>query len=288
MVRLGILRPSLPVYVFSEEASDQVSQLIVDYGQARLAEVAPFPHDQFAIEMWCKTEAPQLEGERMRSLTVVYRAGSMPFYDEIKHGPAGARHYLLEVESLGGSTVIYPIMYCNGPGTTLVPVEDSTILEVTKESYAMFWPEIMRNPALARKYDVRMFTKEIVQKDPSLYGNRANEATTFLTAACAALASPVAGRTSAVSVGRARGERKGQERRVEIKWTHVDIDLDRTTKETARGEGDGRHGVALHPVRAHLRMTKHGVFGVRAHMRGDAAFGVRHRVGRVHKGKAAP
>jgi hypothetical protein len=286
LVRLGFLSASLPIYVFSQKASEQVEQLNNNFDQKKLAEVGPYPHDGFAIEMSCKTKPPQLNDEKMRTLTVVFRFGSRFFHDKLKSGPLEATHLIMEVESLKGCTTIFPVMYTMGPSKVVLPANESATQEIIEKSNAVFQSEIMRNPVLACKYDVRLINREMMQKvDPLFYSRRASETAGFLTSACAALASPVAEKAAAQSVGRVRGERKGQERRVEIKWTHVDIDLDRTTTTGKGQEGEGRHGVALHPVRAHLRVTKHGVFPVRAHMRGDAAFGVRHRIARVRKGE---
>jgi hypothetical protein len=107
------------------------------------------------------------------------------------------------------------------------------------------------------------------------------QATAFLTTACAVIASPAVQKSDDSSLARAPGTRRGEERKVTTKWTSVNIVVDRENTNLSAQEEPGRSGVALHPVRAHLRVTRGGISKVRAHMRGDAKFGQRHRIGNV-------
>lgn len=285
MVRLGVIPPTLPIYVFSDHASEQVAKLNGSVDQVRLAQVAPFPHDDFAVEMSCKCSPPQPNDQKMRSLTAVFLVTQEPFFDRIRRDIPNCTHLMMEVEALSGNTVIYPGMYSAGPSWALTPLNDEITLDIITKSNEGWRQILMRNPAIADKYNVQLLNTDDPQYSVAQYRERAGDAIAFLTSACAILASPAVDRVSGFSVGRAPGERKGQERRVETKWTHVDIDLDRSVAAGKTSDGDARSGVALHPVRAHLRVTKHGVSPVRSHMRGDAAFGVRHRVGHVHKSR---
>ena len=285
MVRLGLMPPTLPIYAFSDQASEQVAAMFnASADHTKFAEVALFPHDRFAVEMSLKTETPLLNYQKMRTLTAVFPIKQMPFFDEIKQATINITHVMLEIEYLNGHTIIFPYMYYTGLGCAAVPAIDKFAFEIMSDSNARLSKLLARNSSIAQKYNVRLMSGAM-PKQVEFYRNRAAETAGFLSSACAVLASPTVDRVPGSFVGRAPGKHKGQERRVETKWTYVDIDLNRVVAGKKTSDGEACSGVALHSVRAHLRTTKHGVSLVRAHMRGDAAFGVRHRVGRVHKSK---
>lgn len=272
MVRFGLLAPTMPIYVCSEQVSDQIAILNRDAPQERLAEIAVFPHDEFAIEMTCRTDDPENWDQRFRTLTI------------ISPTPAGATdvpYFIWEVQAYNGNNVILPPHYCGGPGLA-IQYQDR---EAFRACVRRYWGKLRelgerndpKGTMKVKGWPEDAFTMEQFNKSMA-------QATAFLTTACAVIASPAVSRSSGTSPARAPGPRRGEERRVETRWTQVDLVIDRdiTNVATAAMDGSGRTGVALHPVRSHLRVTRHGISKVRAHMRGDAKYGTRHRVGHVH------
>jgi hypothetical protein len=284
MVRLGIVPPTCPVYVFSEQASEQVSKLNGAVNQTRIAEIAPYPHEQFAVEMWCRVNHPDYYDQKMRTLTI---STMMPeeFRKFLGPGQPDTSRMVVEVESFLGATVIYPIIFSVGQGVFMELSNTSDGRYVLKKNTEYLRTVACLNADLLRKYNMKGIDADSLEGIPA-YNKRAGEAVAFLSTACAVMASPVIASESGKLSGRAPplpGARKGVERRIETKWTYVDIDLDRHAAPSADDGEAQRNGVALHPVRAHLRVTQHGISPVRAHMRGDAIYGIRHRVGVVSK-----
>lgn len=292
IVRFGFASPALPVYVFSDEACKQVAKLNKSINprslqdQIRMQELSPYPHDQFAIEMTCRVDDPDFFDDKMRTLTVV---SNMP--DTLKasvfvNPPQETMRGIIEFETFNGRTTILPIVFSFGQGT-FVPITDipngRKFLEATYTYLRSKLPSL--SDALRQKYNFRILHIDSLPSE--IYKKRSAETIAFLNSSCAILASPVMKKEDAKRSGRAPplpGDRKDRERIVETRWTHVDIDLDRQVSSSSDGAGEsGRTGVALHPVRSHLRVTRHGISQVRAHMRGDVSYGVRHRIGQVHK-----
>lgn len=284
MVDLNLLSAELPVYVFSDAASREVAFLNGRTAQERLAEIAPFPHDSFAVEM----TVPDVdqEGVFFRTLTVVQFS---PLDERIA---AGAKYQVLEVQCNATGITILPPILIEGPGKFLAILNGDEnalgfIAEATDLQFEIVRARANKNSKHYDKVFTADYTKARAHFGAALaaaeYNKRAGEASGFLTTACAVLASPASklernlAKAKSPVAKRIRG-------RADVQWTHVDINLNRAT---ASGDAHdaSRSGVALHPVRSHLRVTQHGLSTVRAHMRGDAQFGVRHRVGHVHNGE---
>lgn len=287
MVRIGLVSPTVPVYVFSEEAGEQVAQLNKSFSP-KMFDLAPYPHDEFAIEMTCRANSEEFFDHPMRTLAIV-----SIFPEDFKkaifgpNAPPDVLRLILEVEAFNGTTVILPDILSPSQGT-FIPMTDLTdSAQLLRQTYMRRKKLIGSTAAdgLLKKYNIKTTDFD----DPifgSFYKKRSGETVSFLTSACAIMASPVVTTESAKRSGRAPplpGDRKDRERTVETKWTHVGIDLDRHAAPSADDGEAQRNGVALHPVRAHLRVTQHGISPVRAHMRGDAIYGIRHRVGVVNK-----
>lgn len=276
LVRVGILRPELPVYVLSDEVSEQVAKLNGAAPQARLAEVACFPHESFAIEMTVRADNEKFYDHKFRTLTVVEPNPFPVFAKDKETGTVEkAKHIIFEFEVINGVTMALPPVFSPGPGRLTGIFDRAELQRVVTTWNNEVAPKVAKN-----LYNIKFVDPEKLSVE--FFNKRSGQSAAFLTTACAVMASPAVARLSGTSPGRAPGARKGDERRVETRWTQVELVVDREGTEKFHCEAsEGRSGVALHPVRSHLRLTRGGVSKVRAHMRGDAKYGTRHRVGNV-------
>lgn len=112
----------------------------------------------------------------------------------------------------------------------------------------------------------------------------------FLAATCALIAAPRLTHLTDHDMSRVNKARLRQGRPALLAWSEVTLNLD-DAPHAGSGDAAGGSGVALHHVRAHLRLKLGRVETVRPHWRGDAVRGIvlqRHRVVRAEDSRDAP
>jgi hypothetical protein len=284
LVDLGLLPSTMPIYAFSREASAEVSRINGAVSQDRISDAAAFPHEVFAIEMTTPCEPPH-SGE-MRTVTAVLPnlmvPGELPENVKMEN----AKHVLAEFRAYDKKIVCMPpvIMGSGKFISYLDAIPDA--LRALRYLANVHAETINRVVRRGSKWAHMICYTEPAAITPDIYRKLSGETVSFLGTACAVMASPAMTKETfsrrsyaPVKIG---AKRSAKDKKIETRWTCVDINIDKAAPRD-RGRDESRHGVALHPVRAHLRLVGKSFTGVRAHMRGDAKHGVRFRTGVVHR-----
>lgn len=274
----------VPLYVLTEDAFSAGCDAVYADREA-VVDYAPFPSDNFAIEVSVESERARLKSPDMPLrvllwLTQLERASTqVPFIGK-PSSLEEAEHYRIN-----------GFFADNDYHTGIVWAGSFRLLSDFTAYLPWNSPEMMRDAwrvdnAVARHFGagLKSFPDEVRER---FYEEFAMLGRDWLLAACAVIATPGLPREE----GRARGpepkirQRGATAKAPEFAYTRISLDIDRTVSGGDKAQEAEARKLALHRVRAHLRFIKDkGLVPVRSHMRGNAAHGV--RIGRtlVHKG----